>query len=335
MSILLVITIFLPVLGSIALAFLPRGDDHLARRVAMGVALATLAFSLILLAAFRPSVEGPQFSSLTGGRVRDLVGRQPGRRPGTARHPGGVWTGRTEPLAVRPDGALADHGHLLLVGIDQGAGGRALRVPARTRDRAPGPIRQPRHHPLLHLLRVHIDPAVLPDRHLGRAAAAKGVGDVLPLHPGRQPADAPRRDRAGGGALPVLAGECADVLDPRAVAGARQPPVARVAAGRIVVEPAGPDLPAAPGRVRDQGADVPVPHLAAAGARRGADRRLGRPGRRAPQGGQLRAPAVQPRHDAARRPGDVSPHRHDGGDRNHLRRLGRARPVRRQAAGRL
>ncbi len=68
MSILLVITIFLPVLGSIALAVVPRGDDHLARRVAMGVALATLAFSLILLAAFRANVEGPQFSSNSGGR---------------------------------------------------------------------------------------------------------------------------------------------------------------------------------------------------------------------------------------------------------------------------
>jgi NADH-quinone oxidoreductase subunit M len=68
MSILLVITIFLPVLGSIALAFLPRGDDQLTRRVAMGVSLATLALSLLLLAAFRPGIEGPQFSSVTGGR---------------------------------------------------------------------------------------------------------------------------------------------------------------------------------------------------------------------------------------------------------------------------
>src|SRR5579883_1783937 len=68
MSTLLVITIFLPILGSIALALMPRADGETARRVAMGVALATLAFSLILLAAFRPQVEGPQFSTLHDGR---------------------------------------------------------------------------------------------------------------------------------------------------------------------------------------------------------------------------------------------------------------------------
>jgi NADH-quinone oxidoreductase subunit M len=67
MSILLVITIFLPILGSIALALMPRADRETARRVAMGVALATLVLSLILLAAFRPSIEGPQFSSVAKG----------------------------------------------------------------------------------------------------------------------------------------------------------------------------------------------------------------------------------------------------------------------------
>ena len=66
-------------------------------------------------------------------------------------------------------------------------------------------------------------------------------------------------------------------------------------------QPAGADLPAAAGRLRDQGADVPVPHLAAAGPRRGPDGRVDPAGRRAAQGGQLRAPAVQHRHDAAGR----------------------------------
>ena len=57
--------------------------------------------------------------------------------------------------------------------------------------------------------------------------------------------------------------------------------VARVAQHRLADQPAGADLPAAPGRLRDQGADVPVPHLAAAGARRGPDGGLDPPGRRA------------------------------------------------------
>ena len=37
----------------------------------------------------------------------------------------------------------------------------------------------------------------------GGPRTAAGVGDVLPLHAGRQPADPARRDRAGGGPLPV------------------------------------------------------------------------------------------------------------------------------------
>ena len=49
-------------------------------------------------------------------------------------------------------------------------------------------------------------------------------------------------------------------------------------------KPAGGDLPAASGRVCDQGADVPFPHLAAAGSRRGADGRVDLAGGRAAQG---------------------------------------------------
>ena len=67
MATLLVITVFLPIIGSVALALIPRGDGRTARWVALGVALATLAFSLILLAAFRPEVDGPQFSTKTEG----------------------------------------------------------------------------------------------------------------------------------------------------------------------------------------------------------------------------------------------------------------------------
>src|SRR5579875_3928448 len=78
MAILLVITIFLPILGSIALALMPRADGETARRVAMGVSLATLALSLILLAAFRPQVEGPQFSIVAkGGYGISWAGNEP------------------------------------------------------------------------------------------------------------------------------------------------------------------------------------------------------------------------------------------------------------------
>ncbi len=46
-------------------------------------------------------------------------------------------------------------------------------------------------------------------------------------------------------------------------------------------------------RVRDQGADVSAAHLAAGRARRGADRRLGDPRRRASEDGDLRIPALR------------------------------------------
>ena len=51
-------------------------------------------------------------------------------------------------------------------------------------------------------------------------------------------------------------------------------------------------------RLRDQDPDVPVPHLAARRARRGADGDLGHPRRRAAQDGHLRHPAHQLRHPA-------------------------------------
>ncbi len=52
-------------------------------------------------------------------------------------------------------------------------------------------------------------------------------------------------------------------------------------------------LPRVRAGVRDQGAAVSVPHLAARRARRGADRRLGDPGRRAAEDGHLRPRAVR------------------------------------------
>ena len=52
-------------------------------------------------------------------------------------------------------------------------------------------------------------------------------------------------------------------------------------------------LPRLRAGVRDQGAALPVPHLAAGCARPGADRRLGDPGRRAAEDGDLRPRALR------------------------------------------
>ena len=64
---------------------------------------------------------------------------------------------------------------------------------------------------------------------------------------------------------------------------------------------AGGHLDRAVHRLRDQDPGLPVPHLAARRARRGADRDLRHPRRRAAEDGHLRHPAHQLRHPARRR----------------------------------
>ncbi len=61
MSILLTITVFLPLAGALALLASPRMSHVAARQVALGTVLASLAFSLILLLGFRSGEAAPQF----------------------------------------------------------------------------------------------------------------------------------------------------------------------------------------------------------------------------------------------------------------------------------
>ncbi len=62
MASLLVLTVLLPFLGSLALALIPAPPARMARGVALGVALATLGASLALLLGFEPGVTDPQFA---------------------------------------------------------------------------------------------------------------------------------------------------------------------------------------------------------------------------------------------------------------------------------
>ena len=98
-----------------------------------------------------------------------------------------------------------------------------------------------------------------------RAAHLRG-GEVHPLHDGRQRPDAHRDHRSRLGAQ-------------RDRAAHVRP--ARTLRGDAAVEPREVVLPGLRGGVPDQGAALPVPHVAARRARRGADGRLGHPGRRA------------------------------------------------------
>jgi NADH-quinone oxidoreductase subunit M len=62
MATLLVITVLLPLVGSVALFLSPRLDVKTARTAALGTVLATLALTVVLMIAFRPGVTAPQFA---------------------------------------------------------------------------------------------------------------------------------------------------------------------------------------------------------------------------------------------------------------------------------
>lgn len=69
MATLLATTVLLPLLGALALFLSPHWDVKRARAFALGTALLTLAFSLILILAFRAGVTTPQFAFAgAGGR---------------------------------------------------------------------------------------------------------------------------------------------------------------------------------------------------------------------------------------------------------------------------
>ena len=121
-------------------------------------------------------------------------------------------------------------------------------------------------HPLLHLLRDRAAPDVLHDRRVGRPEPRVRVDQVLPVHAVRLGADAAELP---GAVLPVEASHTFDMVAARARCTA---PASCTSTQLLIFARAVP-------RLRDQGADVPVPHVAARRAHRGADRRLGAAGR--------------------------------------------------------
>ena len=62
MASMLVIAILLPLLGSLVLFLSPRMDVRTARATALGTVLATLALTVVLVAAFQPGLTHPQFA---------------------------------------------------------------------------------------------------------------------------------------------------------------------------------------------------------------------------------------------------------------------------------
>ncbi|WP_435018961.1 complex I subunit 4 family protein [Tundrisphaera sp. TA3] len=64
MAILLVLTVLLPLIGSLALFSMPRLPVTTARSLALAITLATLALSGVLVLGFKVGVDGPQFAFL-------------------------------------------------------------------------------------------------------------------------------------------------------------------------------------------------------------------------------------------------------------------------------
>ena len=150
------------------------------------------------------------------------------------------------------------------------------------RDRHERHVHRPGPDPLLRVLRDRAAPDVLHDRRLGRPEPRVRVDQVLPVHAVRLGADAAelpgallqgrrrrRTSRASQHSFDMV------LLSQRGRRGPR-------------AQHADPDLRGHVPRLRDQGADVPVPHVAARRAHRGADGRFGAAGRDPAEARRLR-----------------------------------------------
>src|SRR6266550_519856 len=222
---------------------------------------------------------------LHGGRGRNLVVHGP------AHHVPGPSVGARE-LRLHHD-----------------AGARVLRAPARPDDGDDRGIRGPRSFPVLRDVGGDAHSDVLHHRSVGRGAPHLRSHQVLPVHLLGLAAHAGGDPRTR---IPRGPAHRCVLVRVRAPDGAhRRTRVRRIRAVRRV-------LP----RVRDQGADVPVPHLAPRCPCRGPHGGVGAARGSAPQDGHLRLPAVR----AAALPGGRGP---SGGTAGHRGALADRHPVRR------
>ena len=155
------------------------------------------------------------------------------------------------------------------------------RVP-RARDLHGRHVLRARSRAVLRLLRGRADPDVPDHRRVGRPAARLCRLQVLPLHAARLGAD------AAGDHRHLLAARHHRPADGHGEAATCRS-LAVLAVARLLR------------LVRGQGADVAGPYLAARRPRRGADRGLGDPGRRAAEDGRLRLPAASRSRSCPRR----------------------------------
>ena len=169
MATLLLMTVMLPLLGSLALVVLPKLEFQTARLIALGTAIGD---------------PGLQPDPAVGFRLRGE--RAPVRV--RAGQPSGGWSGWGRPdirFSLGLDGLslwLFMLTSILMItsiaaswtSIRENPG-PLLRSHAGSRDGPPGPVLESRCRAVLRLLRVHADSAFLPDRVVGRPARRKAA----------------------------------------------------------------------------------------------------------------------------------------------------------------
>ena len=197
---------YIPLVGALAIVFLvPREKAGTIKAVATGGGPARLPRLAAALVRLRPRQGG---LPVRRARLLDSLARR--RVPLRHRR----HLARPAPA----DDAHGRHRRRLLVLGDHGAAEGVLRpapAPADVHDRD---LLLPRLLPLLRLLGSDARADVLPDRRLGRGAAALRGDQVLPVHAGRLGPDAARHHRAllpEHVGVPRLQGRraCGDVLD--------------------------------------------------------------------------------------------------------------------------
>ena len=258
---LLNLVLYLPLIGIAGIVLLPAGRDERVRRLSLVRDAGAVRPHRMAVRAFRrrhgrAAVRDPAALDRRLGRVLPDRPRRLQRAAGAAdRVPRPA--GRRRRVHRHPEGREA----LLRDG---------LRAAVRDAGHVPraGPVR------VLSVLGDDAHPAVPHHRHLGRRAAHLRDAQVRALHRFRQHPDARRSD------LSRLFAQC----DLRRYLVR----VCRPVSGGTAAERA--DAPARRLRavVRDQGADRAAAHVAPRRARRGADRGLGDPGRRAAEDGNVR-----------------------------------------------
>src|SRR6266849_2589456 len=201
---------------------------------------------------------------------------------------------------------------------------RVLCADARAHDGHDRGVRGPRSVPLLRDVGSHAHPDVLHHRGVGRGAPAVRSHQVFRVHLFRLAAHAGRDPGARLHRWPAHRGVLVFVRAPDDAH--RRTRAARVLAVRRLL----------PG-VRDQGADVPVPHVASRRTRGSAHGRVGAARGCPAQDGDLRVPAVRAAPVPGRRPasGGAAGHRGAFADRHPVRRLGGDGPARFQEADRV